>query len=267
VEEAEENFERGKHWLAEGVDPRAFGPTQLWEKGRRGSVKNLNWHSHANLAILERMVIKDRILGTKEVDQKTLVKANNNTYPGRPDYVGIRRPELIAASAPSSLEVTAAILLVSMETGWIDTVWGIDLTGEWYSFRRGEDIDSLGKTDSIVLHATRPKTSKRLTAIGLAGSRFRSFQLIRGLQERTAFLRKCLCERRSQLEATEPNATVCAEIAEIDRRLRSPWLYFSSKGKREKAAGLADSKTIVHNNALKARTIEALAACRIPILV
>ncbi len=66
VEEAEDKFhERGKHWLAEGVDPRAFGPTQLWEKGRRGSVKNLNWHSHANLAILERMVIKDRILGTK----------------------------------------------------------------------------------------------------------------------------------------------------------------------------------------------------------
>jgi hypothetical protein len=177
------------------------------------------------------------------------------------DYAGIRKPDLVAASVPSSLEVTAAILLVSMETGWIDTVWGIDLTEEWYSLRRGEDITSLRKTDSVVLHATRPKTSKRLTAIGLAGSRFRSFQLIRGLQIRTGFLRECLRERRSQLEEKERNTTVRAEIAEIDRRLRSPWLYFNSKERGAQAAGLANVTTIINNiAALKARAIAALGA-------
>lgn len=138
-------------------------------------------------------------------------------------------------------------------------MWGIDLTGEWYNLRRGDEITSLKKTDSVVIYAVRPKTSKRLTAIGLAGSRFRRFQSIRELQTRTALLRECLRERRAFLAGNESNPTAHTEIAEVDSRLRSPWLFYNGKGKGTRLVGSANSQTVGDGLVvLKARAIAAL---------
>jgi len=169
--------------------------------------------------------------------------------------------ELVSAIVPSILEIGALVILVSMETGWIDAVWGVDLEDEWFTLRRGHDIMSLKKTDSIVLHSTRPKTYGRVAAVGLAGSKFRSFQLIRALVDRTEFLRQCLRERLQLLEAQEKKVAIAAEIKKIKQRLRSPWLYYNSKGNGIDAVALGDGGSVNYAlSFLKAKAIEALSS-------
>jgi len=64
------------------------------------------------------------------------------------------------------------------------------------------------------------------------GASSRSYQLIRFMETRTAFLRECLRERRDLL-AAEPNSEASrCEMAYIDARLKSPWLYYSSRCNR-----------------------------------
>lgn len=258
VEEAEVRFKKGRILLSQGIDPRDTGTRRLFKQGLRGPSVNNVWHSQANLTVLLRHVIKDRILGLGEIKQKLITSIHNTT-----NKTGIPHSALVGANVPSSLEVAASVMMVSMETGWIDTVWGIDLKEEWYSLRRGASTEQLAKTDSVVLQATRPKTSIRQRAIGAAGSKFRSFQLIMDLLERTEFLRECLRERRQLLEKKKPDRQVRAEIVEIDIRLRSPWLYYTGKGTGATAVGLGKAGTIGSNlETLKAKTIETLSPDR-----
>jgi hypothetical protein len=101
--------------LAEGVDPRDSGETRLWQKGRRGSVTNPAWRSHANLAVLQRKMIKERIVRAGQREKQTLNKMSGITCPAGKQFASITLFNLVSASAPSLLEVVAAIILVSME--------------------------------------------------------------------------------------------------------------------------------------------------------
>lgn len=256
---AEQNRRKGEEWQRRGSRPDRipFEPVRL--AGQRGSIPNKAWVDEANLSVLARDIIKQRVTGENLVRQTDKARFIRHTTATMPRYSGIRTSDTYAANAPTSLEVVASVLIVSMETGWIDAVSGIDLTSKWYTLRRGDDADDLGKTDSVVLHSRRPKTSKELTAIGLAGARFRSFRIIRELQTRSEFLRACLLERRGILQRGPRSAASTEEIAEIDFRLRSPWLFFNPKGAGVKAVGIFNSSTMHQNlKVIKSMAIAAL---------
>ena len=244
LESADIDERRGQDWRAKGLDPRTVPFVPVRQPKQRGSVPNLAWHDHANLAFVARLYMRERILRTGELDAPTIKKLHRHLSAKGWSFAGVQWPQVVSANAPTILEVTAAMLIVSMETGWIDTVSGIDLTSTWYSLRRGSDEDVLSKTDSVVIYATRPKTSKPLTAIGMAGSRFRTFQTIRTLERRSAFLRDCLRERRAILEATKPAHGTLKEIAEIDRLLRSPWIYYGQKGNGVGSVGMVTANVM-----------------------
>ena len=256
---ADQNRRNGEEWQRRGIRPDRVPFEPVRKAGQRGSVPNEAWVDEANLSVLARDVIRQRVTGKNLVCRTDKARFLRHTTATMPRYSGIRTSDAYAANAPTSLEVVASVLIVSMETGWIDAISGIDLSSKWYTLRRGDDVDDLGKTDSVVLHSTRPKTSKELTAIGLAGARFRSFRIIRDLQRRTEFLRACLLERRAILERGPQSAASIEEIAEIDFRLRSPWLFFNSKRTGVKAVGIFDSSTMYQNlKVIKSMAIAAL---------
>lgn len=247
LDTAEQNRRKGEDWQQRGTRPDRIPFEPVRPAGRRGSIRNNAWLDKANISVLAKDVIRQRITGENLVSQLTKTRLGRHTIATLPGYSGIRTLEAYAANAPTALEVAASVLIVSMETGWIDAVAGIDLSSNWYTIRRSEDVDNLGKTDSVALHSRRPKTSKQLTAIGLAGARFRSFQVIRALQSRSEFLRASLLVRRRILERELRLATSVEEIAEIDFRLKSPWLFFNPKHIGVKAVGIF-SASIMKNN-------------------
>ncbi|MFM2044145.1 MAG: hypothetical protein RLY86_2721 [Pseudomonadota bacterium] len=254
-------WELGQHWLATGVDPRhdsnAWG--NLRERGTRGSVKNPVWHDPANLCVLARAWMEDHIVGTSTLDTKAKKKLNNHTTKSAETFAGVTLRELYAALAPTPLEVAAGALIVSMETGWIDPVDAIDLNGQWYIFRRGVDPENANKLDSVVLQTIRPKTGRKVMAIGQAGPRFRSFQIIRAMERRTTFLREMLRRRRVVLEAQPDSLERRQEMAEIERQLRRPWLYYNMSGVGAAACGAPLMSAIVNQlPTLKRIAIEAL---------
>lgn len=252
---------RGDLWVSTGSRPESQPKSSTRAAGQRGSIKNQAWYNHANLAVLMRDCMRQRITGEEWVCAETEAKLHTHLSRFAGTYAGITFPELTEALAPSFQEVIASVLVLSMETGWIDTVRGIDLTDEWFNVRSGSDQNN--KTASVVLFARRPKTSRRVTAIGQAGSRFRSFKVIKSLERRSAFLRSCLIERRNRLaHSTAPDAV--KEVYEIDLKLKSPWLFFNSKGRGAKAVGIFVGQQMVRGlNSIKKDTLSSLSTLKL----
>ncbi len=260
------NQERGRVWLENGVDPREDpNPRRRRRELGKGGVGNPVWYAPANLAVLGRACIEDRILGTSAVDKRTLGKLwRHTTTPGYKSFAGEILRDLYAAIAPTPLEVAASALIVSMETGWIDTVDGIDLTSEWFILRRGVDPDAAQKLDSVVLQSFRPKTGRMVRAIGQAGPRFRAFQVIRWMQGRSGLLRELLTRRRALLEAQPDSLATRQELAAIAQKLRTPWLYYQKDGRGYAAAGRTSLALLIYNQivALKRIAVEFIPESR-----
>jgi hypothetical protein len=260
IDAAMRNQERGRVWLETGVDPRE--DPNPWGKrnqlGVRGGIRNPVWYAPGNLAVLGRACVEDRILGTSAVDKRTLSTLRNHTCSGYDRFAGVSLRDLYAAIAPTPLEVAASALIVSMETGWIDTVDGIDLTSEWFILRRGVDPDAARKLDSVVLQVIRPKTGRMVRAIGQAGPRFRAFQVIRWMQGRSGLLRELLTRRRALLEAQPDSLATRQELAAIAQKLRTPWLWYQEYGRGCAAAGGTDLSHLIHTQivALKRIAVE-----------
>ncbi|MEJ5977580.1 hypothetical protein WG901_13100 [Novosphingobium sp. PS1R-30] len=154
--------------------------------------------------------------------------AENQKFQKLKDEIGLRDySELTYCFAPSAIEVTASILIVSMETGWIDAIHGIDLEADWYANRSTQSSVLTRSTDTVVIYATRPKTGGEVVGIGMAGSRYRSFQLIKRLEEKSQFLRLCLKIKLDDLALLPESEKIKAEILEIKHKLRSPWIYYA----------------------------------------
>ncbi|WP_282027257.1 hypothetical protein [Ruegeria faecimaris] len=235
LEQADQSHRRGLAWLSNGVDPRIqSGPRQIWEKGSRGSVKNQTWYSHANLAVLMREYVREKVLKSDKFSSQDLTKMRNHLSRGN-TWAGVTYTDLQHAIAPSNLEVAASILIVSMETGWIDTVDAVDLSTDWFEVRQADNGSEARKTDSVILKAIRPKTGKPHISVGLAGPRFRSFRIIRMLEKRSEYLRTLLREKRKVIEKEPDGLEKAAALAEIDYRLRSPWIYLNSRQSGVKA--------------------------------
>lgn len=133
-------------------------------------------------------------------------------------------------SAPDLVETGARLLLVMAETGWVDTARNVDLGKRWFV----DDGDPSTKTGTVALFARRPKTGVPMTHVSMktASSPWR---LIQAQVERTAYLRGLLEERKERiLEGQVPlsGRARIAELQDIEEKLRSPWLYFSTSSVR-----------------------------------
>lgn len=197
----------------------------------------------ANLADGCKNHIKNSILGIANESDGDLKTRSGKFSQRKHRYNLDSIKDVYSAFAPTNLEVISTILIVSMETGWIDPVFGIDLTSQWHSFRDGKDCSE--KTGTVAVYATRPKTGKQVVAIGQKGARFRSFTLISRLEEKSKFLRKLLDRRLSEIRKRPEIGSSMADELEIKRRLKSPWIYFASNiGKGYKNVGISDASKL-----------------------
>ncbi|UWR03457.1 hypothetical protein K3740_01725 [Ruegeria conchae] len=238
LDEGEKKYRLARKWLATGEDPRDIeGIRVMYVKGHRGGFANPAWRNSANLCVLQAKAFSDKVLGTSKIRVVDAKKLQNHLSRGGTLSAGIATRDLMAALGPTQLEVCASALIVSMETGWIDTLENIDLLQDWHIFRRGSNYMKPGKTDSVVIKAVRPKTNKPQIAISAAGSKFRAFQVIKSMEKRSEFLRALAKKRRAMLETAKQTQEVKSEIADIDHILRSPWIYYNLRNRGIKAVG------------------------------
>ncbi|CAO3372790.1 hypothetical protein [Azospirillum argentinense] len=155
--------------------------------------------------------------------------------------------------APTSLEAMAALILVTAETGWIDTARAIDVsTDNWYREGRRQTItkksgkiveiaeviisgpefenltDSRAEAEEAELQATRPKTRRQHQTRSLIQSNggFRSYAVIKYMIERTAPMREIIRADLASLRAIPaPSASQLRLIAKLDELARCPWLF------------------------------------------
>lgn len=261
---------RGARAFAVGIDPRTTG--QVGNRGRRdgmpGSARNMEWYKWRNLAVLFRNRVRHRLLTGKDIDttvhnqiRKIKQRAAN---PGWPVASSDR---LYRLSAPSLSDCMAAYGLVSLHTGWMDTVRAINVVdddfeecNDWYSDRTGqlthgqdkrgtvailaaeeegsETDGDLNNELSVEINATRPKTGRLHSALSLKTARYHPYAVIKAQIERTRYLRDLLRECRAALLAKPQTTEVRAEIARVERKLRSPWLFLNVNNHGHKAVGL-----------------------------
>ncbi len=144
-------------------------------------------------------------------------------------------------SAPGIVETGARMLLVIAETGWVDAVRGIDISGQWCI----EDDHDGGKNRAVAVLTRRLKTKTPLTHISTRTSSS-PFGAITRQIERTAYLRELLIERRERLlngEVPLAGRERDAELHDIGQKLKSPWIYFSTGSLQPGAAcvGMMDA--------------------------
>lgn len=252
LDDSEREFRIDSDALAEGIEPNDS------VSGDCHYVRN----DRDDLTILFHKYLRSRVLNSPSISKAersalfTHIFDDGQVIRG---FVGRTIKQRSAFYAPSSLEVCAAVLLVSMETGWIDTVSGINLHEGWFEHRRGP-ADDPSKTDSVVLNATRPKTGKMMFAVGQSGSKFRSFQVINGLVERSETLRTHLRELRDLKARPGVSKQNQNDIVRIDNLLASPWLYFVHNqgagvncfGRQPLHSLMADTLPMIKERAIKA---------------
>lgn len=117
-----------------------------------------------------------------------------------------------------------------------------------------EPDDDLDTELSVEINATRPKTGRLHSALSLKASRYHPYAVVKAQIERTRYLRDLLRECRAALLAKPRTTEVRADIARVERKLRSPWICWNSKGLGHKAVGLlsvSQAVSTVFNSTLK----------------
>lgn len=262
--------------------------------GRRGSKRNSQWYCWRNLAVLFETRIRKYVFNGEDIDKSDVgrIAATRFAIKQRAkrlnDLWGLGLPVASQESlwrmfAPDVDDTMAAYTLVSYHTGWMDTARAINVvdkafeeSDDWYSVRtdqlshgqdkRGtvailalgdetiDDSDENSSSESVKITAVRPKTGRLHSAFSLKKSRYQPFMVIKAQIERTRFLRDLLRELRSELLKKPQTIENRVDIAMIERKLRSPWIYFNSKGKGHKAVGLlgvSQGVSMVFNSSLK----------------
>lgn len=161
--------------------------------------------------------------------------------------------DLYPLFAPTSLEVVAALTLVTAETGWIDTARAIDVSSDWYRDGRRQVIQKRSggsveireviisgpetaeanvASEEVEISATRPKTSRRHQTRSLVQSEqgFRAYAVIKYMIERTRLLRGTIENELVTLRRIRAPTPECQRrISELDELIRCPWLFFRAR--------------------------------------
>ncbi|WP_119306032.1 hypothetical protein [Cohaesibacter haloalkalitolerans] len=287
--------ERGEKALLRGTDPRIFGQTghRGGTRGSKGGQRNIVWYRWRNILVLLRERIRHRVAFENDISRSDIVRINNalhkiETWASKNGWKDRGWPvpsidALYRMIAPSVNDTMAAYSLVSFHTGWLDTARAITVvdgtfeeSDDWFSDRTGQETKGQdrrgsmmilvaveeseeGKEDTVDIGAIRPKTKRMHSALSLKSSRYQPYAVIKTQIDRTRFLRELLRDVRLRLLSEAQTSEIRAEIALIERKLRSPWIYFNPKGKGQECIGLLGETiavSIPFNKALKPLAIE-----------
>ncbi|WP_145962800.1 hypothetical protein [Mangrovicoccus ximenensis] len=245
---------RGQEALRTGMDPRHAGPSE----DDAGSV----WRTRANLSVLMRARMQSRIVDGRDLSQADIKRIDTSG-------AGMDFASLAGEHAPSVADAVAGHTLVSCHTGWTDHVRGIcvvDAAFEewngWYSDRSAHLSRDQDRRGTVAIFASdgiseaeagqaailslRPKTGRLASSLSLKRSRYHPFSVIKFQLERTRFLRDSLRTRRARILSDSLQAAASSrELAMIERKLRSPWIYYNSKGLGHEAVGVLGVTTWV----------------------
>ncbi|WP_171237095.1 hypothetical protein [Ruegeria sp. HKCCA6837] len=240
----------GNKALEKGYDPR-------------GEIKDPEtlespWENVFNLSVLAHERISTRVLLYRDIDQDDVLQLNQCSL----RYFSTPSLALMEQHSPSCRATLASYMLVSFHTGWTDTVGAISVVDEdfedcedWYVDRSissdernqrqssvmilAKPHDSDTSSNEVDLKAIRPKTGRLHAALSFKNSRYRPYSVLREQIQRTKHLRHLLRMLRWKYLAKERLRVLRRrEIFEIERKLRSPWIYFNNKGKGHEAVGL-----------------------------
>ncbi|MCC8950221.1 hypothetical protein H8A97_35380 [Bradyrhizobium sp. Arg62] len=249
---------RGQAALEVGVDPRTTGEVgKRFLNGRRGSVKNDAWHDEGNLSVLFRNRIVARVLVGADLARSDVSRAHNSIHLN-PCISGI---DLYRQHAPTVGDSVIAYSLVSMHTGWMDTLQAITVVDEdfeegdnWYSDRTAQLEHAQDKRGTVAIFASenpltpasdveicaaRPKTGRLHCALSLKKSKYHPYAVIKAQIERTRFLRDLLRQLRCEILKDPKRAhTLRQDLALIERKIRSPWIYYNPNGNGHASVGL-----------------------------
>lgn len=256
--------EQGAAALAVGIDPR--NSDQNGNQHMQDGSDLLNkerWLNEANLSVLFRERITLRILNGTNIPEEYIKRINyicgRNNIPSAQG--------LYQQHAPNARDAVSAYLLVSMHTGWMDTIRAITVADEnfeecddWYSDRTSQLDHAQDKRGTIVIFAgagserentdaisaphidiiaKRPKTGRLHVALSLKRSRYHPYAVIKAQIERSRLLRDLLRRVRAEILSDPERARAKrADLAQIERKLKSPWIYYNAKGIGHQAVGL-----------------------------
>jgi len=223
-----------------------------------GSAPKLNENFH-DFSLYCRSLLRNRISAGSVMDP---IEAQRLRDKCRFTF-GISLSDFYILYAPSIRETLSAYMLVSLHTGWLDAMLAIDVVDsefreceDWFVDRPHDNNKPSNRLQSVILlaqsghegskhaasvgiGAVRPKTGRLVSALSNKSSRYHPYQVIRSQVNRTRFLRSLLRQLREQIITDQlTSKTQKQALFEIERKLRSPWIYYNPKGVGHRAVGL-----------------------------
>lgn len=276
--------EHGCGALIRGHDPRVFNSTGNIPKGHKRNVRHEVWYNLDNLSVLARIRMASLIINEIDLDASDINRQQN-----RASASGKLLTDFYKQHGPSLEEATAACTLVTLHTGWMDTARNINVvdknffeSDDWFverspqhlsdrlgsmmvlSANRSAVVEANARDLEVDIHAIRPKTGRIHAALSTKRSRYHPFRVIQNQIERTRFLRDCLRKLRSQIiNSPRENDPRHRDLLIIERKLRSPWLFFNPLAKGHLAiglVGLGDKFSTSFRNKIVAKAVLELRA-------
>lgn len=274
--------DRGLKGLKRGTDPRTLGQTGRSGRtdGRRGGKRNMAWYRWRNILVLFHDRIWSKIIKRKDIAKGDVTRVKQTRFAiakrASEDWPTATPENIYRMIAPSEADTMAAYALVSMHTGWMDTARAITVVDEnfeecddWYTectdqlakpkinqsfdgqnkngqviiFAPEQEDQEQDQPETIEIRSVRPKTKRLHSAHCLKASRYQPFAVIKAQIERTRYLRDLLREARAELLKQPQTREVRIEIAMIEQKLQSPWIFWGNKGTGHNSVGLLGVST------------------------
>ncbi len=224
-----EMFAEGERLADSGEDPRGSRPVD----GFRTSY----WNRQSNHAWLVREMTLERLVDREEMlanGGQGLIKANDPEWEKHdgPDYLAPGMTERgregmvgkLRWFYPSYHDTAIFLWLFLVGTGWnLSTALAIDVSDEetWFQTHPHKD-------EYAVIHAYKGRADRHQFALSMMRPEWHPYRILRFMLERTRVLRETLRHRLTELRKDQeraPSRATETRIAELERSLRSPWLY------------------------------------------
>jgi hypothetical protein len=212
-------FAEGSALASQGYDPRGAAPSSS------------DWQSRENRAWIVRELTSERLLDRAEFRAEGAFWGMMGGPPG-PEYLapGMTdrgREGIVGALRwfhPSYRDTAVFLWLFLVGTGWnLSTALNLDVTDDASWFEPHPHSD-----DHVQIVSYKGRAHDEHHAISMRKPEWHSFQIVKFMIERTKPLRATArhqLENARRVHAVNPTSRNAAEVVELERVVRSPWLY------------------------------------------
>jgi hypothetical protein len=222
-------FAEGRRLANAGHDPRGKRFDQGFESAA--------WHRRENHAWLVRELTKDRLIDRQELAALSaygLISSNDpetQKHDG-PEYLSPGMSERGRAGMvgklrwfhPSYHDTAVFLWLFLLGTGWnLSTALSLDITDDSHWFEPHPYSEGC-----VVIHAFKKRAERHQFTLSMQKPEWHPFNVAKFMIEATAALRETLRHRLREISAEyekRPSRKLTRAIAELEGKIKSPWLY------------------------------------------